>query len=80
MTFTKTITAKADLLKAQSNKILASFTKTKEELLKMNETLSKGVQENENQIKVLRDENDQMNALAAQHTNIISNITNFLNA
>jgi len=80
MTFTKTITAKADLLKAQSNKILASFTKTKEELLKMNETLSKGVQENENQIKVLRDENDQMNALAAQHANIISNITNFLNA
>lgn len=76
MAFTKTITVA--LLKAQSSKILASFTKTKEELVKMNETLAKGVKENEDQIKSLRDENDQMNALAAQHANIISNISNFL--
>jgi hypothetical protein len=79
MTF-KTVTAKAALLQAQSSRILSTFTKTKNELLKLNETLVKGVQENEEQIVALRLENDQMNALAAQHANIISNITNFLNA
>lgn len=79
MTF-KTVTAKAALLQAQSSRILSTFTKTKNELIKLNETLAKGVQENEVQILALADENAQMNNLATQHAKIISNIDSFLNA
>lgn len=77
MIFTKT---KAAFLQAKSGKILSTFTKTKEQLLQLNENLAQGVEKNEAKILELASENAQMKTLAKQHANIISNITNFLNA
>lgn len=39
MTFTKTVASKLGLFQIQSGKILSSFTKTRDELVKLNELL-----------------------------------------
>ena len=74
MAFTKTVVTTAALMAAKSSKILASFIKTKEELVSMNRSLDAGIEENNTQIEYLNNEVNQMAALKTQHEKVIQNI------
>lgn len=77
MAFSKSIT-EASLIKSSSDKILGTFNKTKEELVKLNNRLIGAIAINEEKILSLTEENSQMKALQNQHDSVISNIDKFL--
>ena len=77
MAFSKSIT-EASLIKSSSDKILGTFNKTKEELVKLNNRLIGAISVNEEKILSLAEENSQMKALQNQHDSVISNIDKFL--
>lgn len=79
MTFTKTVASKLGLFQIQSGKILSSFTKTRDELVKLNELLEVNIVENEKQVASLQEEIIQLDLLKGQHKKVILNIDAFLN-
>ena len=78
MAFNTTLVSESLLIKKSSDKILGAFTKTKEELAKLNTRLFSAITVNEEKIKSLTEENAQMTLLKKQHDNVIENIEKFL--
>lgn len=79
MAFNKTIVSKLGLFQIQSSKILSSFTKTRDELVKLNESLDSNIADNEKQMASLQEEIIQLDLLKGQHKKVILNIDTFLN-
>lgn len=73
------VTTKAALLQGKSSKILSSFHKTKEDLMKLNQDLDQGISEHEEQMAELKAQTDAMAVLKQQHQKVILNIDAFLN-
>lgn len=78
MAFNNSVISESSLIKKSSDKILSTFTKTKEELSKLNLRLFSAITVNEEKIKSLTEENAQMELLKKQHDNVIENIEKFL--
>ena len=78
MAFGTFVTSKAGLLQAKSSKILSSFVKTREELVKLNQSLDEGITEHSTTLQSIKTEIEQMNTLKAQHSKVITNIDTFL--
>ena len=81
--------SKVASMQAQSSRILGTFTRTKNELMNLNQTLADNVAANEASVvalelahaiavATLKEENVNMSLMASQHANIISNIDRFL--
>lgn len=79
MTFSKTITSKLGIFQLRSSKILSSFTKTRDKLVKLNESLDSNIAANEKQMNSLQNEIIQLDLLKGQHKKVILNIDAFLN-
>ena len=64
-------------LLADSSKILSSFSKTREELVKLNNSLGETIQSHKTKIDALEQERLQMNSLVIKHSKVIDNIDKF---
>lgn len=70
--------SKVALMQAKSSRILDTFTRTKNELTVLNQTLADHMTENEAKIAELKTESASLSFMAGQHATIISNIDKFL--
>lgn len=70
--------SKSALLQVQSSKILSTFTKVKDDLNVLNETIHQSVAANAIQIVALVTENKELVAMKEQHDKIVKNINAFL--
>lgn len=68
-----------DSLEQSSKDILSIFTKVKEELQTVNESVQQQQSINEAEIDKLTNENERLGLLKTQHTNVIEKIENILN-